>query len=430
MRIGLSNSRTKSQRHFDEALVKLRNYALVTGGYWVFTLTDGALRMLVLLHFNELGYSAVAIAFLFLAYEFMGILTNLLGGWVGARRGLNQTLVGGLVLQVFALSALTFEQPTWEQWLSVAFVMGLQAVSGVAKDLTKMSSKSAVKTVAGDGSLFRLVAILTGSKNALKGVGFFLGAVLLSALGYDGALWLMVAALVVTVVVLLVFLNEDIGKAKKKPPLRSVLSKSTAINRLSVARFFLFGSRDIWFVVALPVFLSDQLGWSHEGIGGFLATWVIGYGIVQSLAPRMLVLSRNSADEIQAARVWAFVLALVCASMAFLVTLDIARTVAIVGGLVVFGVVFAMNSSLHSFLVLVFSDDDGVSMDVGFYYSANAAGRLVGTMLSGVLYLWGDLTLALWGSAVFVALTWLATLRLPPKPAGVSVSLADVDGGD
>jgi predicted MFS family arabinose efflux permease len=410
--------------------VKLRNYALVTGGYWVFTLTDGALRMLVLLHFNELGYSAVAIAFLFLAYEFMGILTNLLGGWVGARRGLNQTLVGGLVLQVFALSALTFEQPTWEQWLSVAFVMGLQAVSGVAKDLTKMSSKSAVKTVAGDGSLFRLVAILTGSKNALKGVGFFLGAVLLSALGYDGALWLMVAALVVTVVVLLVFLNEDIGKAKKKPPLRSVLSKSTAINRLSVARFFLFGSRDIWFVVALPVFLSDQLGWSHEGIGGFLATWVIGYGIVQSLAPRMLVLSRNSADEIQAARVWAFVLALVCASMAFLVTLDIARTVAIVGGLVVFGVVFAMNSSLHSFLVLVFSDDDGVSMDVGFYYSANAAGRLVGTMLSGVLYLWGDLTLALWGSAVFVALTWLATLRLPPKPAGVSVSLADVDGGD
>ncbi|MEY4228972.1 MAG: hypothetical protein RLZ84_1564 [Actinomycetota bacterium] len=412
--------------------MKLRNYALVTGGYWVFTLTDGALRMLVLLHFNELGYSAVAIAFLFLAYEFMGILTNLLGGWVGARRGLNQTLVGGLILQVIALSALTFEQPDWKQWVSVAFVMGLQAVAGVAKDLTKMSSKSAVKTVAGDGSLFRLVAILTGSKNALKGVGFFLGAVfvLLSALGYDGALWSMVAALVVTVVVLAIFLNEDIGKAKKKPPLRSVLSKSTAINRLSVARFFLFGSRDIWFVVALPVFLSDQLGWSHEGIGGFLAVWVIGYGIVQSLAPRLLVLSRNSADEVHAARAWALVLSIVCASMALLVALDIARTVAIVGGLVVFGVVFAMNSSLHSFLILVFSDDDGVSMDVGFYYSANAAGRLVGTMLSGLLYLWGDLTLALWGSAVFVALTWLATLRLPPKPAGVSVSLADADVGD
>ncbi len=410
--------------------MKLRNYSLVTAGYWVFTLTDGALRMLVLLHFNELGYSAVAIAFLFLAYEFMGILTNLLGGWVGARSGLNRTLVGGLMLQVVALSALTLEQSDWQQWLSVAFVMGMQALSGIAKDLTKMSSKSAVKSVAGDGSLFKLVAILTGSKNALKGVGFFLGAALLSWLNYDGALWVMVAALVLTVIVLLIFLNEDIGRAKKKPPLRSVLSKSSAINRLSVARFFLFGSRDIWFVVALPVFLSDQLGWSHQGVGGFLAAWVIGYGIVQSLAPRLLVMSSTATDEVHAARRWGLILAVVCASMSLLVALDIAKTVAIVGGLVVFGVVFAMNSSLHSFLVLAFSDDDGVSMDVGFYYSANAAGRLVGTMLSGLLYLWGDLTLALWGSTVFVVLTWLAARRLPSMPDNVAISLADADGGD
>lgn len=410
--------------------MKLRNYSLVTAGYWIFTLTDGALRMLVLLHFNELGYSAVAIAFLFLAYEFMGILTNLLGGWVGARSGLNRTLVGGLMLQVVALSALTFEQSDWQQWLSVAFVMGMQALSGIAKDLTKMSSKSAVKSVAGDGSLFKLVAILTGSKNALKGVGFFLGAALLSWLDYDGALWVMVAALVLTVIVLLIFLNEDIGRAKKKPPLRSVLSKSSAINRLSVARFFLFGSRDIWFVVALPVFLSDQLGWSHQGVGGFLAAWVIGYGIVQSLAPRLLVMSSTTTDEVHAARRWGLILAVVCASMSLLVALDIAKTVAIVGGLVVFGIVFAMNSSLHSFLVLAFSDDDGVSMDVGFYYSANAAGRLVGTMLSGLLYLWGDLTLALWGSTMFVVLTWLAARRLPSMPNNVAISLADADGGD
>ncbi len=410
--------------------MKLRNYSLVTAGYWIFTLTDGALRMLVLLHFNELGYSAVAIAFLFLAYEFMGILTNLLGGWVGARSGLNRTLVGGLMLQVVALSALTFEQSDWQQWLSVAFVMGMQALSGIAKDLTKMSSKSAVKSVAGDGSLFKLVAILTGSKNALKGVGFFLGAALLSWLNYDGALWVMVAALVLSVILLLIFLNEDIGRAKKKPPLRSVLSKSSAINRLSVARFFLFGSRDIWFVVALPVFLSDQLGWSHQGVGGFLAAWVIGYGIVQSLAPRLLVMSSTTTDEVHAARRWGLILAVVCASMSLLVALDIAKTVAIVGGLVVFGIVFAMNSSLHSFLVLAFSDDDGVSMDVGFYYSANAAGRLVGTMLSGLLYLWGDLTLALWGSTVFVVLTWLAARRLPSMPDNVAISLADADGGD
>ena len=410
--------------------MKLRNYILVTAGYWVFTLTDGALRMLVLLHFNDLGYSAVAIAFLFLAYEFMGILTNLLGGWVGSRKGLNRTLVGGLVLQIVALAALTFESPSWERWLSVAFVMAMQAVSGVAKDLTKMSSKSAVKTVAGDGSLFRLVAILTGSKNALKGVGFFLGSALLAWLGYDGALWAMVGALAVTVVMLVVLLNEDIGKSKRKPKLTSLLSKSPAINKLSVARFFLFGSRDIWFVVAVPVFLADQLDWSHQGVGGFLAAWVIGYGIVQSSAPKLLSAGGRVTDESRATRTWALVLAVVCAVIAVMVSFDWGVTGAIVGGLVVFGVVFALNSSLHSFLVLAFADDDQVALDVGFYYSANAAGRLVGTLLSGALYVWGGVTLALWGSVVFVVLTWLAAMRLPPVPTGTAVSLADVDGGD
>jgi len=412
--------------------VKLRNYVLVTFGYWTFTLTDGALRMLVLLHFHELGYSAVAIAFLFLAYEFMGILTNLLGGWVGARRGLNRTLVAGLALQIVALGTLTFEQTSWEKWLAVTFVMSAQALSGVAKDLTKMSSKSAVKTVAGDGdgALFRLVAILTGSKNALKGVGFFLGAALLSWIGYDDSLWAMAGVLAVTVVVLLIFLNEDIGKSKKKPPLRSILSKSESINRLSAARFFLFGSRDIWFVVALPVFLSDDLGWSNQGVGGFLAVWVIGYGITQSFAPRVLGRGGAQVDEIKAAQRWALILGGVTALIALAVGFDVGRTTAVVGGLIVFGVVFAMNSSLHSYLILAYSDDEDVAIDVGFYYSANAAGRLVGTLLSGMLYLWGGLELALCGSAVFVALTWLLTLRLPPLPENISVSLASIDGGD
>jgi len=410
--------------------VNLRNYILVTAGYWVFTITDGALRMLVLLHFNELGYSPVSIAFLFLAYEFMGILTNLLGGWVGSRRGLNRTLVAGLGLQIFALAALTFESPSWQKWLSVSFVMAMQALSGVAKDLTKMSSKSAVKTVAGDGSLFRMVAILTGSKNALKGVGFFVGAALLSGIGYDGALWLMSAALAITVIALIIFLNEDIGKSKKKAPLRSVLSKSSAINRLSAARFFLFGSRDIWFVVALPVFLSDELGWSERGVGGFLALWVIGYGIIQSTAPKLLARGGKRIDEVSAARQWALILGFVSAAIAILVALDIAVNWAIVGGLIVFGIAFAMNSSLHSYLVLAFSDDDSVALDVGFYYSANAAGRFVGTLLSGLLYLWGDLVAALWGSTIFVVITWICANRLPPVPHTVSISIADIEGGD
>jgi predicted MFS family arabinose efflux permease len=410
--------------------VNLRNYILVTAGYWVFTITDGALRMLVLLHFNELGYSPVAIAFLFLAYEFMGILTNLLGGWVGSRRGLNRTLVAGLGLQIIALGALSFESPTWQKWLSVSFVMAMQALSGVAKDLTKMSSKSAVKTVAGDGSLFRMVAILTGSKNALKGVGFFVGAALLSGIGYDGALWSMAGALAITVIALIIFLNEDIGKSKKKAPLRSVLSKSSAINRLSAARFFLFGSRDIWFVVALPVFLSDELGWSERGVGGFLALWVIGYGVLQSTAPKMLARGGRRIDEVGAAQRWALILGLVSAAIALLVAFDIAVNWAIVGGLIVFGIAFAMNSSLHSYLVLAFSDDDSVALDVGFYYSANAAGRFVGTLLSGLLYLWGDLAAALWGSTIFVVITWICAQRLPPVPENVSISLADVEGSD
>jgi predicted MFS family arabinose efflux permease len=410
--------------------VNLRNYILVTAGYWVFTITDGALRMLVLLHFNELGYSPVSIAFLFLAYEFMGILTNLLGGWVGSRRGLNRTLVAGLGLQIIALGALSFESPTWQKWLSVSFVMAMQALSGVAKDLTKMSSKSAVKTVAGDGSLFRMVAILTGSKNALKGVGFFVGAALLSGIGYDGALWSMAGALAITVIALIIFLNEDIGKSKKKAPLRSVLSKSSAINRLSAARFFLFGSRDIWFVVALPVFLSDELGWSERGVGGFLALWVIGYGVLQSTAPKMLARGGRRIDEVGATQRWALILGLVSAAIALLVAFDIAVNWAIVGGLIVFGIAFAMNSSLHSYLVLAFSDDDSVALDVGFYYSANAAGRFVGTLLSGLLYLWGDLAAALWGSTIFVVITWICAQRLPPVPENVSISLADVEGSD
>ncbi|MGB3733932.1 MAG: organoarsenical effux MFS transporter ArsJ [Ilumatobacter sp.] len=399
--------------------MQTRNYALVTAGYWAFTLTDGALRMLVLLHFNELGYSPIALAFLFLLYEFMGILTNLLGGWVGSRTGLNKTLIAGLGLQVVALGALTFQQESWAEAASVAFVMGAQALSGVAKDLTKMSSKSAVKFVAGDGdgALFRLVAILTGSKNALKGVGFFLGAALLAALGYDTALWTMAAALVVVLAVVATMLNEDIGRSAKQTPLRSVLSKSDAINRLSFARFFLFASRDIWFVVALPIFLHDELGWSFYGVGGFLAAWVIGYGMIQSVAPRLL----RGSDEITAARQWSFALGIVAAIIAAAVGVrvggDTGTSVAIVGGLLVFGAVFALNSSLHSYLILAYSDDDDVSIDVGFYYSANAAGRLVGTLLSGLLYLWGGLTVALIGAAVFVAITWLLTLRLPELPA-------------
>ena len=397
--------------------MNLRSYILVTAGYWAFTLTDGALRMLVLLYFHDLGYSPVSLAFLFLLYEVTGIITNLLGGWVGARTGLHRTLLAGLALQVVALLTLTLHDPSWAEFASVGFVMAVQALSGVAKDLTKMSSKSAVKFVAGDGSLFRLVALLTGSKNALKGIGFFVGAALLAWLGFDGALTAMAALIGVSLAAVWWLLDVDLGQAKAKTPLRSILAKSSAINRLSIARLFLFGSRDIWFVVALPVFLDDELGWSFEGIGGFLAAWVIGYGVVQSVAPRLI-----RGDEVVAAARWVFGLAAVTSAIALATSFDGVRTVAVVGGLLVFGAVFAVNSSLHSYLILAYSQDDDVALDVGFYYSANAAGRLIGTLLSGVLYLAGGLEVALWGSAGFLLVASAVTNGLPPLTQSNSIS--------
>ncbi len=388
----------------------LRTYALVTAGYWAFTVTDGAMRMLVLLYFHDLGYSAASIAFLFLLYEFMGVVTNLVGGWVGSQHGLHRTLIAGLGLQVGALLLLSIVSPRWSTWSSVIFVMVVQALSGVAKDLTKMSSKSAVKFVAGEGSLFRWVAALTGSKNALKGVGFFVGAALLGSVGYRGALLLLAALVAAALLAMLLWLREDIGRRSTKASLRSTLAKSAPINRLSGARFFLFGSRDIWFVVALPVFLDDVLDWTHEGIGAFLAAWVIGYGLVQSVAPPLI---RLTGDEARGARLWIAILALVSAAIAFGIRADTAVEATVVVGLAVFGIVFAVNSSLHSYLILAYSEGDDVATDVGFYYSANAAGRLVGTLLSGVLYLWGGFDAALWGSTSFVVLAALITLGLP-----------------
>ncbi len=398
-----------------------RDYAIVTSAYWTFTVTDGALRMLVLLHFHDLGYSPVSLAFLFLLYEFFGVVTNLVGGWIGTRRGLNQTLIAGLTLQAVALTGLSFQRVEWSEIASVMFVMAAQALSGIAKDLTKMSSKSAVKLVAdGDGALFRWVAVLTGSKNALKGLGFFVGGALLGAIGFAPALRLMAGAIALALIAVLVLLRTDLGRATSKPPLASLFAKSPEINRLSAARFFLFGSRDIWFVVALPVFLADQLDWSFSQIGGFLALWVIAYGGVQAFAPQLL--GEASAGGASGRR-WAVALVVVTAALATIATASGADAAwVIVVGLGVFGLVFAVNSSLHSYLILAFSEDDDVAMNVGFYYSANAAGRLVGTLASGVLALVGGLGAALWAAAAFTA---AAAALLPRQP--LSLSGSDLD---
>ena len=396
----------------------LRNYGIVTASYWGFTLTDGALRMLVLLHFHALGYSPVQLAFLFLLYEGCGMVSNLLGGWIGSRLGLKVTLFAGLAIQIVALLMLSFLQPDWAVAMSVGYVMGAQALSGIAKDLTKMSSKSAVKLLvpagAGADGLFQWVAILTGSKNALKGAGFLFGGILLGWLGFERSLWAMAGALTLILMVGFLWLQGDLGKSTKKVTFTQLFSKSREINILSAARFFLFGSRDLWFVVGLPIFLKDVLGWSFAGVGAFLACWVIGYGMVQALAPQ-IVRRGGPANGAQAVLSWGFLLLVVTTAMAAAVHFDYHTVGAVLGGLTLFGVVFAVNSAVHSYLILAYTQADEVALNVGFYYMANAGGRLVGTLLSGVLYLAAGLPGCLWASAGFVLVAAFLTILLPRK---------------
>lgn len=395
----------------------IRNYALVTGAYWGFTLSDGALRMLVLLHFYSLGYSAFDIALLFLLYEFCGVITNLLGGWIGARFGLKPTLFAGMALQVAALSMLAMLDPGWSVLWSVAYVMAAQALSGIAKDLTKMSAKSAVKLLVPDdaqGALFKWVALLTGSKNALKGAGFFLGGALLAWLGFRDSLLAMAGVLALVLLATVLSLPQGMGRAKAKTKFSSILSKSPAINALSVARVFLFGARDVWFVVGLPLFLAASLGWSHLQIGGYLAAWVIGYGIIQASAPRFVRTAAGAPDG-GTARIAAAALCLVTMAIAAAVALDVSPGWSVVLGLAVFGAVFAVNSAVHSYLILAYTDNEQVALDVGFYYMANAAGRLVGTLCSGLAYQFGGIDACLWTAVGFLAAAYVASFALPGR---------------
>ena len=386
----------------------VRQYLLVTFNYWNFTITDGALRMLVVLHFHALGYQSMEIAMLFLFYEFFGVVTNLVGGWVGARIGLNRTMNVGLAMQILSLCLLAVPS----QWLSVPLVMFAQALSGIAKDLNKMSAKTSIKKlVSGEqqGRLYKWVAILTGSKNALKGAGFFIGGALLSVAGFRFSVLAMAAVLAVVLCLSLLWLDRDMGKAKSKAKFSHIFSGQRSINILSAARMFLFGSRDVWFVIALPVYLSSVFDWSHSETGGFMAVWVIGYGLVQGIAPKI---TGNQAGRLSAI-VWAGVLLSVSVLVAMGVQWQWHPQFTIVVGLLAFGAVFAINSSLHSYLIVSYAREDGASMDVGFYYMANAMGRLIGTVLSGLMFGIGGLAICLWISSLFIALTVIISLALP-----------------
>lgn len=391
---------------------QIRQYMIVTGNYWAFTLTDGALRMLVVLYFYGLGYSPLSIAMLFIFYEIFGVITNLIGGWLGAKLGLNKTMNIGLFMQIIALGMLLVPS----DMLLVPWVMAAQAMSGIAKDLNKMSAKSAIKLLVPDnaqGQLYKWVAILTGSKNALKGVGFFLGGILLSLLGFQGAILVMTGALTLVWLLSLVTLNKELGKAKNKPKFTDLLSKSKAVNTLSAARMFLFGARDVWFVVALPVYLATVFNWDHWYVGGFMAIWVIGYGIVQGFAPKLTGNSKDTPPDGRHAMRWAIALAITPATIALSLYYQWNVPFILITGLLIFGALFAVNSSLHSYLIVSYAGKEGVSLDVGFYYMANAMGRLIGTVLSGWIYQEYGLGMCLGISTLFIAITAVISVKLP-----------------
>lgn len=391
-----------------------RQYLVVTASYWGFTLTDGALRMLVVLYFHGLGYSPLQIAALFLLYEFFGVVTNLLGGWVAARVGLNYTLQAGLLLQMFALAMLLVDASV----LSVPYVMLAQALSGIAKDLNKMSAKSSIKLLVSKEMperLYRWVAMLTGSKNALKGIGFFLGAVLLAGVGFRGAIVVLASGLVLVFLINLALLKRAIGKTCYKPKFTEIFSKSAAVNRLSAARFFLFGARDVWFVVALPVFLQTQLMWNHTQVGTLLAIWVVGYGVIQSFAPRLTGQQRGKMPDGKMVANWGVALCVVPLVIAVALHYGVDAVHCIVIGLLVFGVLFAVNSAIHSYLIVSYAREEGVSLDVGFYYMANALGRLVGTILSGAVYQWAGFEACLLVSMLMIFVASMVSSRLPSE---------------
>ena len=392
----------------------LGQYLIVTASYWGFTLSDGALRILVLFHFYTLGYSPFTLAMLFLLYEAAGVIANLGGGWLATRFGIPRMLQLGMVLQVLGLVLLSGLDPAVDPALSVIWVLAAQGIAGLAKDITKTASKSAIKHVGidEDQGLFRWVAWFTGSKNAMKGIGFFLGGVILTTIGFRGGLWLMAGMLGLLAVMVTAILPATLGRGVSSRSMGELFSKSPAVNILAAARIFLFGARDIWFVVALPVFLYTH-GWDFWQVGGFLAAWTVIYGGVQGIAPQIIhATTRDGAGSSGGTLGWAVLLAAIPITLllALMIRPDIP---VLITGLLAFGLAFAVNSSLHSFLIVAHAGSRKAAEDIGFYYAANAAGRFAGTFLSGLLYQAGGMMTCLIGSAVFLGITAMVISRLP-----------------
>jgi len=373
----------------DKLNIKKYTFIFITFAYWFFMLSDGALRMIVLLHFHSIGFSPLQLAYLFLLYEFFGMITNLTAGWIAKKIGLNITLYFGLILQIISLITLTQIDKSWSVSTTVIVVMFIQGISGIAKDLTKMSAKSSVKLLAPQENqkLFKWVALLTGSKNAVKGLGFLLGALLLTFFNFHFSLIIMSVILTIILILTFFLLPNNLLTVNKKIKFIEIFSNNSNVNYLSLGRVFLF------FYNILSNGIQDDNHKAFFIIGSFMAIWTIFYGFIQSITPK--ILSETKALYSQA-KVWANILIIIPLILIILnINFNESKLIITIVLLFIFGFVFAINSSIHSFLILKFTDKDRVTLDVGFYYMSNAFGRLIGTLLSGLSFEYGGFSLCL-----------------------------------
>ena len=150
------------------------------------------------------------------------------------------------------------------------------------------------------------------------------------------------------------------------------------------------------------------MGWSSISVSTFLAAWVIGYGLVQAIAPKITnMLVQKGVPDGRAALLWGLPLVIVPVAMVVGLQQRSDPTTVIVFGLACFALVFAMNSALHSFLITSYANSDGVSLDVGFYYTANAVGRCLALSARGGFIGLLGLAACLSVSALFLALVLL-----------------------
>ncbi|CAM9245362.1 unnamed protein product [Scytosiphon promiscuus] len=393
-----------------QPVAAMRNLYTAAMSYNGYTVTDGALRLIVLLHAADLGFNAIEIAFMFSAYEVAGVFTNLFGGVAGSKYGLRCTLLTSLTLQIACLAALTQTEPilgdlkeatpgSTRYLEATIYITAWQALAGVAKDLMKLTGKATPKLVTKEGAegrLFQLVAWLTGMKNALKGFGSFLGALLVAQIGYVDSLWILVGICGIFVPVGIFGMDRGLGVSPgKNIDWKSLFSKGRNVNVLSAARFFLFGSRDVWFEIGLPLFLRVELGWKRELVGLILAGYIVIYGNLQAASTKLYKNADGTSRQPTGAAAYKW--AAYC-SLAPLITgiatyfthkvaeSDLATALVLITGVVAFAAMFAVNSSVHSYLIVSYSNKDKVAMDLGFYYMANAMGRLVGVLVGGFLY--------------------------------------------